>query len=119
MPFDENKASEFAKSMNMAIYYVYLLMKGPTWTPEETLEIAALQEAHIANFQRLHGIGKLAVNDPLLDSLMEGGEIRGIGVLKADSLDEARALVSTDPMVKAGRLIFEIHPWMIAKGILS
>ncbi len=95
------------------------LKKGPTWTPEETPEINALQEAHLANFRRLHEMGKLAINGPLMDSLLEDGEIRGVGVLKADSLDEARALVSTDPMVKAGRLIFEIHPWMIAKGILS
>ena len=119
MPFDENEAKEIARSMNMAIYYVYLLKKGTTWTPEETPEINALQEAHLANFRRLNEMGKLAINGPLLDSLMEGGEIRGIGVLKADSMDEARALISTDPMVIAGRLIFEIHPWMIAKGILS
>jgi uncharacterized protein len=119
MTFDENEAKEIANSMNMAIYYVYLLKKGPTWTPEETPEINKLQEAHMANFRRLNDIGKLAVNGPLLDSLMEGGEIRGIGVLKADSLNEARELVSTDPMVIANRLIFEIHPWMIAKGILS
>jgi len=119
MPFDENEAREIANSMDMAIYYVYLLKKGPTWTPEETPEITALQEAHLANFRRLHDIGKLAINGPLLDSLLEGGEIRGIGVLRADSLDEARALVSTDPMVIAGRLVFEIHLWMTAKGILS
>jgi uncharacterized protein len=119
MPFDENEAKEMAESMNRATYYIYLLKKGPTWTPDETPEINALQEAHIANFQRLNEMGKLAINGPLLDSLMEGGEIRGIGVLKADSLDEARALVSTDPMVIAGRLVFEIHLWMTAKGILS
>jgi uncharacterized protein len=119
MPFDENEAAEIASSMNMAIYYIYLLKKGPTWSPEETPEINKLQESHIANFRRLHEVGKLAINGPLLDSLMEGGEIRGIGVLKANSLDEARKLVSTDPMVIANRLIFEIHPWMIAKGILS
>jgi uncharacterized protein len=119
MQFDENEANGIAASMNSVIYYVYLLKKGPTWSPEETPEIHRLQEAHMANFRRLHETGKLAINGPLLDSLMEGGEIRGIGALKADSLQEARELVSTDPMVIAGRLIFEIHPWMIAKGILS
>jgi uncharacterized protein YciI len=119
MPFDENEANEIAESMNMAIYYVYLLKKGPTWTPEETPQINALQEAHMANFRRLHEMGKLMINGPLMDSLMDDGEIRGIGVLKADSLSEARELVSTDPMVNANRLIFEIHPWLVAKGILS
>lgn len=119
MPFDENEASRIAASMNSEIHYVYLLKKGPNWSPEETPEILALQEAHLANFRRLHETGKLAINGPLMDSLMDDGEIRGVGVLKADSLNEARELVSTDPMVIAARLVFEIHPWMIAKGILS
>lgn len=119
MSLDENEAREIAKTMSMAIYYIYFLKKGPTWSPEESPEITALQEAHLANFQRLRETGKLAINGPLLDSLLEGGEIRGVGVLKAGSINEARELVSTDPMVIAGRLIFEIHIWMIAKGILS
>jgi len=102
----------------MTIYYVYLLKKGPTWRPDETPEIDALQEAHLANMKRLADIGKLVINGPLLDSLASSGEIRGIGVLKTDSLVEAQGLISTDPMVKAGRLIFELHTWMVAKSVL-
>jgi uncharacterized protein len=118
MAYNETEANELAASMDMVIYYIYLLRKGTTWTPDSTPEIDALQEAHLANFRRLREIGKLAINGPLLDSLMEGGEIRGIGVLRADSLAEAKELVSTDPMVRVGRLVFEVHPWMVAKGIL-
>lgn len=103
---------------NMTIYYVYLLKKGPTWSPDETPEIEALQEAHLANLRRLGDIGKLVLNGPLLDSFATSGEIRGIGVLKTDSLAEAQELISTDPMVKVGRLIFELHTWMVKKNIL-
>ena len=119
MAYNEAEAYDWATSVDMAIYYLYLLKKGPTWTPESTPEIDALQEAHLANFGRLNEMGMLAINGFLIDALMEGGEIRGIGALKAGSLAEAKELVSTDPMVKAGRLIFEIHPWMVAKGILT
>jgi len=38
--------------------------------------------------------------------------------LKTRSLSEAQELISTDPMVKAGRLIFELHTWMIKRNIL-
>jgi hypothetical protein len=38
--------------------------------------------------------------------------------MKTTSLAEARELISTDPMVKVGRLIFEFHTWMVAKDIL-
>ncbi|HEY2980572.1 MAG TPA: YciI family protein [Anaerolineales bacterium] len=119
MTYNEDEANEWARSMDMAIYYVYLLKKGPAWTPDSTPQIEALQEAHLANFRRLHDMGKLAINGPLVDSLMEGGEIRGIGALKAGSLAEAQELVRTDPMVQAGRLVFEIHAWMVAKGVLA
>ena len=103
---------------HMTIYYIYLLRKGPTWSPEETPEINELQEAHIANMRRLGEMGKLVLNGPLLDSFATSGEIRGIGVLKTSSLAEAQELISSDPMVKAGRLIFELHTWMVQKNIL-
>jgi uncharacterized protein YciI len=103
---------------HMTIYYVYLLRKGPTWSPDSTPEIEALQDAHLANMRRLGEMGKLVLNGPLLDSLESGGEIRGIGVLKTSSLAEAQELIGTDPMVKVGRLIFELHTWMVKKNIL-
>ena len=103
---------------HMTIYYIYLLRKGPTWSPEETPEINTLQEAHIANMRRLGEMGKLVINGPLLDSFAISGEIRGIGVLKTSSLAEAQELINSDPMVKVGRLIFELHTWMVEKNIL-
>ena len=104
---------------NMTIYYIFLLKKGPTWSPDPTPEVQALQEAHLANLRRLGEMGKLVLNGPLLDSFATSGEIRGIGVLKANSLAEAQELISTDPMVRVGRLIFELHAWMVEKNILS
>jgi uncharacterized protein YciI len=103
---------------NMTICYIFLLRKGPGWTPDPTPEIEALQEAHLANMIRLGEMGKLVINGPLLDSLATSGEIRGIGVLKTNSIAEAHELISTDPMVRVGRLIFELHAWMIDKTIL-
>ena len=103
---------------NMTIYYIYLLKKGPTWSPDETPEIDALQAAHLANLRNLANLGKLVINGPLLDSFATSGEIRGVGALKTGSLAEAQELISTDPMVKAGRLIFELHTWMVGKNIL-
>lgn len=103
---------------NMTIHYIFLLKKGPTWSPEATPEIEKLQEEHLANLKRLGELGKLVINGPLLDSFATSGEIRGIGVLKTASLSEAQELISTDPMVKVGRLIFELHAWMVDKSSL-
>lgn len=103
---------------NMTIYYIYLLKKGPAWTAEETPELDALQEAHLANMRRLADLGKLVINGPLLDSFAVSGELRGVGALKAASFVEAQELISSDPMVKVGHMIFELHAWMVKKNIL-
>ena len=103
---------------NMTIRYVFILKKGPTWSPDETPEIEALQEAHLANYRRLEEIGKLIVTGPFMDAFAMSGEVRGMGVLRAGSYEEAYDLISTDPMVKVDRLVFELHAWMIDKSIL-
>lgn len=118
MSYDETEAKQIAASMDMAIYHVYLFKKGPIWSPDETPEVEALQAAHLANLKRLGETGKLVLNGPLLDSFAESGEIRGIGVLKTETMAEARELLDTDPMVKVGRLVYEVHAWMVGKGIL-
>ena len=120
MPYDDSQAWKDVNEHfpDMTIYYLFLLRKGPDWSPDETPEIEALQEAHLANLRRLGDMGKLVINGPLLDSFATSGEIRGIGVLKTGSLAEAQELISTDPMVKVGRLIFELHAWMVGKDIL-
>ena len=119
MEYDDQQAWEDVKHFpNMTIYYVFLLKKGPTWSPDSTPEISALQDAHLANLRRLGEMGKLVLNGPLLDSFATNGEIRGIGVLKASSMEEAQELISTDPMVKVERLSFELHAWMVDKNIL-
>jgi uncharacterized protein YciI len=118
MEYNDEEARKDAAAMGMTVYYVFLLRKGPTWSPDETPEINALQEAHLANYRRLAEIGKLVITGPFLDSFAVSGEMRGMGVLKADSYDEAFELISTDPMVRVGRLMFELHTWMVKKDIL-
>lgn len=116
--YDENDAREMASSMGMVIYHIFFLKKGSTWTAEETPEVLNLQKEHLANLRRLGEMGKLVLNGPLLDSFAVSGEIRGVGVLKAETMTEACELLDTDPMVKVGRLVYEVHAWMVGRGIL-
>lgn len=98
----------------MMVYYLRLLKKGAIWTADETPEIERLQAAHLAYGRRLRDMGTLILNGPLLD----GGDLRGVGVFRVGSLAEAQALSDADPAVVAGRLVSEIHPWMVFKGVL-
>jgi uncharacterized protein YciI len=96
----------------MVTYYFCLLTRGPNaaqHTPEERQKI---QEGHMANIRRLADEGKLLVAGPFTDN----GDWRGIFIFKCATLEEAQALVATDPAIAAGRLKAEIHPWLTAKG---
>jgi uncharacterized protein YciI len=97
----------------MTTYYVGFLYRGAKWTPEETPETRKLQEEHMANIQKMGAAGKLVIAGPFMDN----GDLRGLYVFRVASADEAKALVESDPAVKAGRLRFELHPWYAAKNI--
>jgi uncharacterized protein YciI len=101
-------------SMPMTTYYLGLLYRGPAWTPDETPEAEALQEAHMANIRRMGAEGTLVLAGPLLDDTA----LRGIYIFKAGSLEDARDLANSDPAVRAGRLHFEMHPWYVPTGVL-
>ena len=98
----------------MTTYYVGFLYRGQNWTPGETPETKKLQEAHMANIQKMAEAGKLVIAGPFTDD----GDLRGLYVFRAASAEEAKALVESDPAVKAGRLRFELHPWFAAKNII-
>ena len=95
-------------------YYFALLKKGPKWIPAETDEVKKIQKGHMANINAMAKTGKLVLAGPFFDD----GDNRGVFLFKTESLEEAQALCTHDPAVQAGRLIVELHPWMVAKGSL-
>ncbi|MBI2512371.1 MAG: hypothetical protein HYV96_10345 [Opitutae bacterium] len=97
---------------NMTTYYFCVLRRGPNAGKGTKEELVAGQAAHMANIQRLADSGRLLVAGPIVDR----GDWRGIFIFKCASLEEAQALVATDPLVKDQRLIPEIHPWLTMKG---
>jgi len=49
----------------------------------------------------------------LVGPILEESRLRGIAVIKADSLEEAQRVASGDPLVQAGKLEVEVHPIML------
>lgn len=43
--------------------------------------------------------------------------LTGLFILRVASIDEAKATVSTDPAVKAGRFTYEGIPWMDSRTL--
>lgn len=102
-PFEPELARKTgADEYGMRQYVLVFLRKGPNHgkNPE-------LQRAHMDN------IAKLARDKTLILAGPFGadGELRGIYLLDVRTLEEARKLTESDPLVKSGNLIMKLHPW--------
>ena len=98
----------------MGEVFLVLLKKGPAWTAERTDKTKAIQEAHMANIKAMWESKKLIIAGPMGDD----GDTRGVFIFQAATLAEAKALAESDPAVKAGRLVPEIHSWWVEKRAL-
>ena len=106
--FDADLAKQTgADDYGMRSYVLVILRTGPTRVadPEER---KAMFAGHMANIQRLSKEGKLALAGPFGD---KQGDWRGLLVFAVGSIDEAKALVATDPVVIKGEMVAEYHAW--------
>ena len=105
--YDEMLAAKLgADDYGMSRYVIAFLKAGPNRSQDSTTAVE-LQAAHMANIRRMSQAGQLVVAGPFLD----GGDIRGIYIFAVESVEEAEELTDSDPMIQAGRLIMEMHPW--------
>ena len=106
---DKSKPPQF----DIEAYQFGLLRKGPNHGTGTKEEADKVQAGHMANINKMAEMGKLMAAGPMGDD----GDLRGIFVFKAASLDEAKALAAEDPAIKAGRLRMDIFTWWGPKNI--
>jgi uncharacterized protein YciI len=95
----------------MQQYYIAFLKRGPMRS--QSKEAAdSLQTLHMEHLQKMYDMGYADISGPFGDD----GDIRGITIYNTPTLEMADSLANADPMVKAGRLVIELHPWWAAKG---
>lgn len=90
----------------MKRYVIAFLKAGPNRS-QDSATTAGLQTAHLRNIQRMANEGKLVLAGPFLDD----ADIKGIYIFNVETSEEAKALKKSDPAIKAGRLVMELHPW--------
>ncbi|MFC0603562.1 YciI family protein [Winogradskyella pulchriflava] len=95
----------------MQQYFIAFLKSGPIRNQNEE-EASRLQKEHLAHLKKMYDLGYADISGPFGDD----GEIRGITIYNVPTLKMADSLANADPMVKAGRLVIEIHPWWAGKG---
>jgi uncharacterized protein YciI len=95
---------------NIKPYYLDLLLlkdKPDTALPEN--ERPLWMQKHLAYIRSQVEAGKFVLVGPVT----EESRIRGIAVIKADSMEGALQIASGDPLVRSGHLVVEVHPIML------
>ena len=88
-------------------------MTGKNPPKATTEEIQEYQRAHIENFKRLFGLGKLSTAGPMSDP---GKRRRGILILTPPKEIEIPPLFATDPYVAKGFMELELYPIKVVFG---
>lgn len=96
-PKEEHKLVQF----QMAI-----LKKGPAWDSTKVEDRNSILQQHLKNVLALLDSGKVIIAGAFNDS----SDLAGLFIFRT-AADEAKALVDTDPGVKAGLMVAEMHPW--------
>ncbi len=93
-----------ADEHGMRSYVMVLLRTGPTPMPAGP-ERDAMFRGHFANMKRLADEGKLVLAGPF--DGVDGW--RGLFVFAVRSIDEAKQLAATDPVLMQGEMVAEYH----------
>ena len=96
-----------ADGRGMRAYVLVILRTGPTRVPDGEKR-DAMFAGHFANMDRLAKAGKLVLAGPFEESA-DGW--RGLFLFAAGTVDEARQLVATDPVVVNGEMVADFHAW--------
>jgi uncharacterized protein YciI len=96
-----------ADDHGMRSYVLVILRTGPQRMPDGEAR-KAMFAGHFANMERLSEEGKLVLAGPFGDN---DAHWRGLFVFAVESVDEARALTATDPVIANGEMVADYYPW--------
>ena len=103
-----------ADDYGMRKYVMCFLKTGPNKSLSKDSS-NKIQSAHLNNIKHLAAQGKLLVAGPFMDKT----ELEGIFIFNVQTVEEAQTLANTDPAVKAGVLIMELHPWYGSAALIE
>jgi uncharacterized protein YciI len=102
-----------ADENGMRRYVLVILKTSPTPVPPGPAR-DEMFKGHFANMKRLADAGKLALAGPL--DGVDGW--RGLFIMAVSDIEEAKALVATDPVVAQGEMIPEFHKYFGSAALM-
>lgn len=113
--FDSELAKKLgADKIGMKNYILVILKTGPANVPAGK-ERDEIFKGHFANIHRLAEAGKLAVAGPFGDK----NDWRGMFIFNVATVDEAKELTATDPVIKSGVMVAEYHTLYCSAALME
>ncbi|RZJ63618.1 MAG: hypothetical protein EOO47_28255 [Flavobacterium sp.] len=106
--YDAELAKKYEADENGMKMYVLVILKTGANTTATKLESDSAFAGHMANMGKLVKENKLIVAGPMGKN---DKNYRGIFILNTKSIDEAKAILATDPAVKAKLLDTDLFNW--------
>lgn len=104
--------SEDTKDTLLVQQYFMAVLKAGTVRMQNEEEAKELEDEHFAYLNKMYELGFADISGAFGDE----GDMRGVTIYNVPTKKIADSLASEDPMVKAGALDVEIHPWWAVKG---
>lgn len=92
--------------------YFMAFLKNGTIRSQNEEEADLLQQEHVVYLKNMQELGYADISGSLGDQ----SDIRSVTIYNVPTLKMADSLAKADPLVKAGRVNIEIHPWWVAKA---
>ena len=105
-----------ADERGMKKYVLAILKTGPKDGDVTGDERQTIFAGHFSNMERLANEGKLAVAGPFGKN---DKSFRGLFILNAATVEEAEALASSDPAIKAGIFVVDLIPWYGSASLMA
>lgn len=106
--YDEKLAKSLNGDERGMKQYIFCLLKTGSNTTATAEEKSEFFKGHMANIGRLVKEGKLVVAGPFSKN---DRNYRGIYIFNVTTIEEAKALVATDPAIQSNLLEAELTPW--------
>lgn len=109
---NENYDSVYAKTLNAddygMKYYVLAMLKPGTNKSKDKDTLKIIFDGHMKNINRLANEGSLVLAGPMADN---DNTYEGIFVFNVGTIEEAKALLETDPAISGKFLDVELYLW--------
>jgi len=114
--YDEKLAKSLNADEHGMKQYVFCLLKTGSNTTATAEEKNNLFKGHMANITRLAQEGKLVMAGPFMKN---DRNYRGLYIFNVSTIEEAKALVATDPAVKENIFETELTLWYGSAALLE